>query len=398
MTSHLKSILLGLCALTLVQIHAANANDSAFSGVGGTPKLMKGEHPSIAMQSEKIVIVFNGENYDTRVDFVFRNDGGATTVQMGFPESRINDVKPADKTAFLRFSTSVDGHKVAARRIIPQSDLGKDNAYWIKTVAFAPHQKRRVRVEYRAPIVGAPTWGVHKSARYDFTGQNWKGKVERSDLEIHIRESGLWIGSPLWNFEPLAMNLKVGAKEAVFRKTWLNWQADGKFWFGLTRAVPFWMTNRSLARDNINPSDDDFDPKIFAAAKTFRIGAVPAELPQNAEAPPAFARNGVTYISLSHLKFRLDDFAYDLRKHRNIQPKVDLKLDAKTGVSTLVAGRKTLHFAPHIGSPAPILLGGEYRSTLYVPLASVAKTFGLTFELDPKNRLFDLNRGTWTGQ
>lgn len=384
------------CAVLLAFSSGVRANDSAFSGVGGRPKLMKGEHPAIAMQSEKIVIVFNGENYDTRVDFVFRNDGNATSVQMGFPESTYGDVLPAQKTNFLRFDTWVEGRKVSAKRIVIKSSEGLIDAYWLKTVSFAPRQRRHVRVEYRSPMAGHSTWSMHHAASYDFTGQNWKGKVERSDLEVRVREPGLWVGSPLWNYEPLAMNLKVGAKEAVFRKTWRNWQADGKFWFGLTRTVPFWMSDRSLVSDNMNRSDADFDPKIFAAAKTFRVSALPAGLPQNAEAPPAFTRNGVTYISLPHLKNRLEDFVYQLTKHRGLRPKVDLKRDEKTGVSTLVAGQTTLHFAPRVGSPAPILLRGEYDSTLYVPLASVARKLGLTFQLDPKNRLFDLKRGSWT--
>ncbi len=367
------------------------ANDASFSGVGGTPRLMAGEHHSIAMESEEIVIVANDKFYDTTVDFVFRNDGNAASVQMGFPESRINDVKPANKSAFLRFSTSVDGRKVSAKRMVPQSEMGNDNAYWIKTVTFARHQKRHVRVEYRSPMAGAPTWGVHQAAIYDFTGKNWKGKVERSDLEVRIRESGLWIGSPLWNFEPVAMKLKIGTKEAVFRRTWRNWQAQGKFWFGLTRAVPFWMWDKNLFGSASNP-------KIFAAAKTFRVGKVPVNLPQNAEAPPAFTRNGTIYISLSHLESRLSDFARDLNEHRKIAAEVDLKQDEKSGISTLTAGRKTLHFAPHVRSPAPILLRGEYESTLYIPLAPVVKTLGLTFKLDANGRSFDLNRGSWTGQ
>ena len=205
------------------------------------------------------------------------------------------------------------------------------------------------------------------------------------------------------DFERVAMNLKVGSQGAVFRKTWRNWQAQGQFWFGLSRMVPFWMWDRTLAEEG-NP----FKAEFFTTAKSFRIGAIPHSLPQGAEAPPAFTRNGVTYISLPHLTSRLWNFAGDLEKHRKIAPpKVVLKWEAQTRVSTLVAGAKTLEFKPekaHNGKAAPILLRGyrdegiRYESTLYVPLAPVVKTFGLSFKHNPKNRLFDLSRGSWIGQ
>jgi hypothetical protein len=129
-------------------------------------------------------------------------------------------------------------------------------------------------------------------------------------------------------------------------------------------------------------------PDHLKNARTFRIGTVPTELPQGAEHLPAFQRNGVTYISLSHLGRRLVEWTNDATLDRN----------AKSGISTLKVGSQTLQFSPNTpfgGSGLrPISLTKEGYSTLYVPLAPVAKELGLTFKLDPANRLFDLNRGT----
>ncbi len=362
--------------------NVALANDSAFSGVSGTPKPMRGEHRSIAMQSEKILIVADSKGYSTRVDFVFRNDGGKTQVQMGFPESSYGDVPLSKKSAFSRFFTSVDGREVAARRIVTSAGEDSTDAYWLKTVAFARHQTRRVRVEYRAPWGGNVEWGTRRALVYGFTGKNWKGKVERSDLEIRIIEPGLWIGLPLFDNVPIPMALETSPRVAVFLKTWRDWQAQGFFMFGLTKTVPFWMADRDTISTMLQT------PARIDKSTTFRVGAVPDELPRGAELPPAFTRGGVTYIALSHLKRRLDEWTNDS----------SLKWDAKTRVSTLKVGAKTLRFAPNAPAPdssiSPILLHGEYNDALYIPLANVAKTLGLIFKLDAENRMFELKPGT----
>lgn len=378
------------------------ANDSAFSGVSGTPKPMRGEHASIAMQSERILIVADAKGYSTDVTFVFRNSGGKTKVQMGFPESSSGDTDPKGKSAFLRFATFVDGRRVAAKREVMDGEAPEMEAYWLKTVEFAPHQTRHVRVAYRSPWGGTTMWGTHSALIYDFTGENWKGKVEHSDLEIRVASPGLWLGLPLFDQQPLAMSFESAPlsgepKVAIFRKTWHNWQAQGTFMFGLNRAVPFWMQERTDLGSAMATAP------MLRVARTFRIGAVPAELPQNAENPPAFTRGGVDYLSLSHLERRLDGFAYDLEKNRGFRPKVALTWNDKTRTVTLVAGAKTLFFAPDApieGTKAPsILLHGQYdESTLYVPAESITKRLGLTFKADRPHRLFELGRGTWTGK
>lgn len=384
----------------------AGANDSAFSGVGGTPRPMRGEHRSIQMQSEKILIRADAKGYSTDVDFVFVNHGGKTSVQMGFPETSYEDGDAERKTVFLRFATFVDGRKALAKRVITSQGGPETEAYWLKTVDFGPKQTRRVRVSYRSPWGGNTEWGTRTALAYDFTGKNWRGLVERSDLEIRVADEGLWLAAPhfaapLSASAPLAMELEVlptkgTPRVAVFRKTWRSWQAQGNFLFGLTRMVPFWMLDRA----DVGPMQGS--PQSLATMRTFRIGNVPAELPSKVELPPAFRRNGVVYLSLNHLERRLGGFAYDLEKRGGTKPEVAVKWDAKTRLTTLTAGAQTLSFAPNAAfegtSARPILLRGVYGDSLYVPLAAVAKNLGLTFASDVKSRFFDLKRGTWTGK
>lgn len=371
-----------------------HANDSAFSGVSGTPKPLRGEHRSIVMQSEKVVVTADDSHYDTVVDFVFRNDGGATSVQMGFPESSYGDVSADTKSTFLSFSTYVDGRKVAARRIVTSGGegFGGTEAFWLKTVTFAPRQTRRIRVAYRSPMGGDTEWGTHSSLVYDFTGKNWKGKVERSELEVHITKPGLWIAYPRFDYKRLAMKLDVTTNEAVFSKTWRNWEAQGSFLFGLTPTVPFWMMDKGITNN-----------QRVLSTTTFRVGPVPKELPSQAEAPHGFTRDNVTYISLSQLKRCLDGFTYNLEKYRGLKVATSLNWNGKTQITTLRAGNKTLSFSPDKpvvpGGKSPILLPDRYGgSTLFVPLDAVARTLGLEYTIDSSKRLFELKRGNWTGQ
>ncbi len=385
-----------LCALPLLLGVPVWANDSAFSGVSGTPKPMRGEHASIAMQSERVVITADARGYSTDVEFTFRNDGAATSVQMGFPETSYGDTPATKKSAFLRFASTVDGKVAPTKRLITSQGEDSVEAYWVKTVAFGARQTRRVRVSYRSPWGGNVEWGTHQALIYDFTGKNWRGQVERSDLEIRVAAPGLWIGLPLFNNEPLAMPLQSTPTATIFRKTWRNWQAQGNFSFGLTRAVPFWMMDRGALSASM------VAPARLKNAVTFRVGAVPEELPQDAENPPAFIRDGVDYISLAHLANRLRDFGAELKKASGHTPEISLRWNPKTGIATLVAGTKTQSFALGAaveGSKArPIFLRGQFGPTLYVPVDGVVHSLGLAFKADPKNRAFDLTRGTWTGK
>jgi hypothetical protein len=81
-----------LCALLVLLLLAitprpVRADDGAVLGEGGAMAPMR-EHPSIRMVSERVVADLTLEGPDV-VDcvFRFRNEGPATTVRMGFPES-----------------------------------------------------------------------------------------------------------------------------------------------------------------------------------------------------------------------------------------------------------------------------------------------------------------------
>lgn len=175
---------LALCAVAL-------ANDRALSGVGGTLEATGGEHPSVRMVREHVKLEVGPRLIFATADFVFENDGPATKVLMGFPESGHGDIDPHDfgkNPGFYAFNTWVDGEKVSARRAVVS--LTKEQTYkahWVKEVAFGAGQERTVRVTYVAPV-GSAAGG--QMAEYAFTGGNWAGKVAESKLEIRILPTG----------------------------------------------------------------------------------------------------------------------------------------------------------------------------------------------------------------
>ena len=72
---------IGLCAALGLP---AGANDSALLLSGGLAAPME-EHPSIHMVSAEITVdLYNGHSR-VQCDYLFRNEGPATTVTMGFP-------------------------------------------------------------------------------------------------------------------------------------------------------------------------------------------------------------------------------------------------------------------------------------------------------------------------
>jgi hypothetical protein len=202
-----------LFALLLAGL-AGLANDGAIDGVGGRVGFMDGEHPSIRMTKEWVRVELNPASYAVAATFIFANDGPATSVRMGFPESGGGDGVGGNTSTFLRFRTAVDGQPIAATRRLARG--GQDfQAFWVKTVAFAAGQTREVRVEYTSRY-GDSVEGDF-SAAYDFTGGNWKGMVAESNLLVHVNTGGT---------VHLTSRTPFVAGDNRLHARWTNWQAQ----------------------------------------------------------------------------------------------------------------------------------------------------------------------------
>ena len=227
--------------LSLLQM-GTHANDFGVSGIGGTYFPIKGEHRSIRMVQEKIRIdVYENLNapnypdryYDTAVDFVFKNEGDATTIEMAFPESAEGaDTGYANESSFRFFRTSVNGKGVKVSRIIANRKLSSglsSEALWVKKVSFRKGETKAVRVVYRSPWGNLA--GVGYFAAYNFTGGNWRGKVEHSQLSVYLHANEDKPQQAFFNKK----QIEGKNNKNSFTYNWSNWEADGsfRFWFDL---------------------------------------------------------------------------------------------------------------------------------------------------------------------
>jgi hypothetical protein len=163
--------------------HGASADDAAVVAVGGAIKLMKG-HPQVRMVSENVFIKL--AEAKVRCQFVFQNEGPATTVTMGFPESGYGDGRTLPKWTALRgFRSCVDGRPVrVTRNIVPYVVPNVDGyqIWWVKRVPFGAKQRRTVTVQYIGGT-GGDSLGMTFFQYELHTGASWKGPVGYARLE-----------------------------------------------------------------------------------------------------------------------------------------------------------------------------------------------------------------------
>jgi hypothetical protein len=186
--------LLFICIALFLFAVESHSNDSGIRAIGGTWVVMKDEHPTVQMEREKIDMNVYAEYYDVIAEFTFKNNGDACDVYMGFPESGYGDMGGMWDTtsAFLSFSTSVDGVTVTAKREYVKGEFeswDEYRAYWIKQVSFKTGETKKITVKYRSPLgsgISAYYQGSDNFVRYTFSGGNWYGKVLESKLNIYF--------------------------------------------------------------------------------------------------------------------------------------------------------------------------------------------------------------------
>lgn len=194
--------------------------------------MVRGQHSQIQMVREHVRIQALGEDsFLTVADFVFRNHGGSTTVQMGFPESQYGvDAEGPEPLADFRvrptlthFRSWVDGNRVSVKRRPVRDEVC--NALWVKTVRFKRGQTRRVRVSYISSSGGGASDG-ELWVSYQFTGGNWRGEVEESVLDVDLPRGSYLIRQRPDQMPPSPQQWRR-ANHLRFR--WTHWQAQKDF-------------------------------------------------------------------------------------------------------------------------------------------------------------------------
>jgi hypothetical protein len=173
----------GIC-LALLSV-SARPDDSYVDGVGGSVKPMRG-HKTIRMVSERVDMWLpKGE---VRAQFVFKNEGPATVVEMGFPECGTYPIRGGKRTAFRYFRSLVDGKRFTVKRMVQRGDdaWGYQH-WWVKKVPFAKGQTRKVVCEYAAnPDDMGRGWYAF-DYRLD-TGGSWKGNIGEAVIVAHFAD------------------------------------------------------------------------------------------------------------------------------------------------------------------------------------------------------------------
>lgn len=156
------------------------ADDSALGAVGGTLQPMI-QHPSVRMVSEDVNIKVGPDNIKVACKFVFRNEGKAVDVKMGFPEDH-----GGDSSGFRYFKARVDGKPVAVRHIKSPREEGADSRdWWVKTVHFNAGQTRVVEDFYGGRPSGDSMGGTWLTYVLQ-TGRSWKGPIGRAVVRVDL--------------------------------------------------------------------------------------------------------------------------------------------------------------------------------------------------------------------
>lgn len=271
-------------------------NDSAITGAGGSFTLLSGEHPSVQMVRETVTMTLSARSYTTVVDFVFRNNGNATKVLMGFPESGSGDVMQTGKSQMLAFATWIDGAPTkAVWKPVKLDEEGRYEAHWIKEVPFAARQTRKIRVQYQSSYGGTAIGGLNRFVTYHFTGANWQGKVEESLLTIVVKRPGThaFAGS----IEP-----KGGEPGAVafvqsdntLSRSWKSWEAQADFTLGFGSTHPGW---RTIVEPGPKGEAQPIPGAVILPAAKLRTLTLPGAAPKAVDwCPPALEEGGELYV------------------------------------------------------------------------------------------------------
>jgi hypothetical protein len=348
-------------------------NDGAISGVGGSLTLLKGEHKDIQMVREVVQMTLDAMGYQTTVDFVFKNHAQtALSVQMGFPETGSGDVEDnPKKSAMAGYSTWVDGVKVPAKWVpVKNKESGTYKAHWIKTVPFKAGQTRTIRVRYTSSYGTHVGPGLNKSVAYDFTGGNWKGVVEQSELQVLFKRSGNWILAGQITPSGGEMGaVKFTQKGNLLTKVWTNWEAQASFQLAFGQAHPEWRA----------PADFSL-PEGLPASKSFAIDT-PGSDKKYDWLPPIIGTGAQTRIEIGAIEAILSVPYSNEGFSVTIAGK---EVVFKEGEQTATIEGKE---APLTVTPMKIKMGTFEEYSYYVPLNTVAKLAGKSFTCEGKHQV-----------
>lgn len=174
---------LGLCA------GMARADDSWIGTESGSPYPLT-EHPSIRMVREDVDLYLPSMRVEAR--FVFRNEGPACTVRMGFPETGGGEGGNGDiRPKLSRFQSRVDGRRLRRTWIPTRERNGQWTGFWATKLRFGRGQTRVVTDRFTASGWG-DSQGIDGLDYILTSGANWKGPIGYGRIVCHLQDRRGW--------------------------------------------------------------------------------------------------------------------------------------------------------------------------------------------------------------
>ncbi len=231
----LRAVVLVAALVVLVAARGV-ANEIAIKVIGGAVVPL-GAHPSVRMVTARVEADIAPDESKVTCQYVFQNEGPATTVAMGFPAFfGERPSRPAEELQPLRdFRAWVDGVATATTL-----RAGADRERWyVKEVAFAAGQRRVVRDAYVQPNGSIYLPPKRRIFPYNLSGAGtWHGPVGRLDVILR------WVGEYDWGHPQLARGAGgwvISAEGRQLKRSQTNVSAPEGLWLEF---LPGWSDLR----------------------------------------------------------------------------------------------------------------------------------------------------------
>lgn len=333
---HLLKILLISLLLFLSTLYS-NANDGRIYGEGGRVSRIKGNNSSVKMESETVKIDIFKNTYTVQAEFIFKNYGKSHTEMIGFPESGGGaDFTLPKKSSFLKFQSWVNGKLIKTTRKMAHNNEAGYSSFWVKSVDFKNGEIKKIKVQYTS-IPGDSSSGENLVV-YNFTGGNWKGKVNKSELLLKFHNPGKTIYSIYISKENKPKNELLNGYHHFL---WKNWEAEENFLVGYISTYP---KSRFFNSQNI-PTLQSRQYSVFIHGKITNVDSL----------PDIVSVNNVSYISALSIIKRLPESS-------------KFKMNTKKGQFTFNHNKKKVTFVIRKNK---FLMNGKSYKMKHVPFMSV---------------------------
>lgn len=234
-------------ALLLAFVPLCASADDGYVVYGGAPKLMR-SHPQIRMVSERVVMTVGRDRTTVDCRFVFRNEGRAANVSMGFPDY-VGDGEESSDPVLEEFQSWVDGKRASTSFV-----ASANHQNWHrKAVHFAAGQTRVVRDTYEFAFSKGATSSdgyLNERVYVMHTGASWKGKIGRAELIVRFQKGV--IRAPL----RLYPSRFVAQGEPYTYQWWRTMPGGAVAWSGFAQPRAHGREIR-FVRSNFEPGEAD---------------------------------------------------------------------------------------------------------------------------------------------